>query len=101
MPHSDVVKRLRIEYPTRVPCIVNFEGKEMKFMVPRDTTGGAFLVCMRAQLKKRKYLPQNAEKALFIFHENKLLPNTMPLSDLDTDKSKTLHFVIQLENTFG
>ena len=101
MPNSDIVASLRKEYPTRVPCLVRFQGHEMKFMVPRDTTGGAFMVCMRAQLKKRKHLPLHAEKAIFIFHDNKLLPNTMPLSDLDTDKTKTLKFEIQLENTFG
>ena len=98
---SNIVEKLRKSYPDRVPCLVNFEGHKMKFMVPGNTSGGAFLVCMRTQLKKRKHLPLHADKAIFVFHRNRLMCNTTPLSDLDTNKGEALEFDIQLENTFG
>ena len=95
------VEKLRQAYPNRVPCVVHFQKHVMKFMVPADTTGAAFIVCMRAQMKRKKHIPMTAERAIFVFHKNKLIPGTTPLADLDIDKTKALEFEVQLENVFG
>ena len=96
-----VVQKLRETYPTRVPCLVRFQGNVIKLMVPGSTTGASFMLCIRAQLKRRKHMSLTAERAIFVFHNNKLLPGTTPLADLDTDKDKSLEFEVQLENVFG
>ena len=98
---ADIIQKLRKTYPSRVPCVVRFDGHVMKFMVPADTDGSSFLVCMRAQLKRRHYISLTADRAIFVFHDGKLLPGTLPLSDLDIDKTKPLTFEVQLENVFG
>ncbi len=96
-----MIEELRKKYPDRVPCIVRFDGHVMKFMVPEETNGSAFIVCMRAQLKRKKYISLTADRAIFVFHDGKLLPGTVPLSDLDIDKTKPLMLDVQLENVFG
>ena len=97
----NIISKLRTTYPSRIPCVVLFKDHVMKFMVPADTTGSSFLVCIRVQLKKRKYISLTADRAIFVFHNNKQLPGPLPLSDLDIDKSKPLTFEVQLENVFG
>ena len=96
-----MVKKLRVTYPNRVPCLVRFQGNVIKLMVPGNTTGASFMLCIRAQLKRRKLMSLTAERAIFVFYGDKLLPGTTPLADLDTDKDKALEFEVQLENVFG
>ena len=98
--------RIREKYPERIPVIVEKSYKckylsdlEKKYLVPNDITVGQLCYIVRRRLTL------SAEKALFLFIDNKLLPASSELIGklYETEKNKDgfLYVTYCSENTFG
>ncbi len=94
------------KYPNRIPVIVEKSDKckdlqdidKNKYLVPDDLTFGQFIFVIRKRLKL------SAEKALFLFVKNTLIPsgNLMKqVYDNNADKDGFLYILYTSENTFG
>ena len=94
------------KYPNRIPVIVekspqcknleNFDKK--KFLVPGDMLMSQFIYVIRKRMKL------SPEKAIFVFINNKVVPNSMLLRQIynnDKDKDNFLYVSYSGENTFG
>ena len=94
------------KYPNRIPVIVEKSNRckdindidKSKFLVPNDLTMNQFIYVIRKRLKL------SAEKALFIFINNKILPNSKTLNEIyqeEKDEDNFLYMNYANENTFG
>jgi GABA(A) receptor-associated protein len=95
------MERLIKMYPDRVPVIVESkikEGEKFKFMVPRDKTIREMLI------KLRRHIKMSPKKAMFIFVNDTLPPNSYTVGQVWDDHKNAdnvLHMYYSLENTFG
>jgi len=94
------------KYPNRIPVIVEKSKKSRslndidknKFLVPNDMCMNQFIYVIR------KRLTLTSEKALFIFINDKLVPNSKRLSEIyneEKDSDNFLYVYYSSENTFG
>ena len=95
------------KFPTRLPIIIEIHPvnkkslpplDKSKYLVPQELTVGQFLYVLRKRLKL------NAERAIFLFFNNQLLPTSELLSSVYQnfkDKDLFLYGFISSENTFG
>lgn len=101
--------RIIKHYPDRIPIIVEVHAKDRqtlnigdkkKFLVPNSMTVGEFNYVLYRRLKNK-----DANKALFMFTENKTLASTeqMLTNVYKTNKNEDgfLYFVVTGEETFG
>ena len=99
------VNKIRQKYPDKVPVIINVHQSSYaelppldknKFIIPQSFTIAQLLATIRKRVNLR------AEKALFIFADNSILPTNTIMEDLLTNTDKQyLEFTIAVENTFG
>lgn len=92
-------------YPNRVPVIVEpastttiEQGTILKYMVEKDRTIASFLIQLR------KHIHMSSKKAIFIFVNNCLPPNSYTVGqvwELHKSEDGILHIRYSLENTFG
>ena len=93
-------------YPERVPIIVEkshicydiCDIDKNKFLAPRDINFGQFVFSIRKRLK----LPP--EKAIFLFTDNIIIPNTQNISNAYEqykNKDGFMYITYDSENTFG
>ena len=97
--------RIRVKYPDRIPVIVEKSPKsdvpdldKKKYLVPSDLTVGQFVYVIRKRVKL------SAEKAIFIFVNNKLPPTASLMSTIyeeNKDEDGFLYVLYSGENTFG
>merc|ERR1712205_91503 len=97
--------RIRGKYNDRVPVIVERAEKsdaptldKKKYLVPSDLTVGQFVYVIRKRVKL------SAEKAIFIFVNNKLPPTASLMSTIyeeNKDEDGFLYVLYSGENTFG
>ena len=97
--------RIRVKYPDRIPVIVEKSPKsdvpdldKKKYLVPSDLTFGQFVYVIRKRVKL------SAEKAIFIFVNNKLPPTASLMSTIyeeNKDEDGFLYVLYSGENTFG
>ena len=94
------------KYPNRIPVIVERSEKckeindidKNKFLVPNDLTMNQFIYVVRKRLKL------SAEKALFVFINDKLMPNSRTLYEIyqeEKEEDDFLYMKYASENTFG
>lgn len=98
------------KYPDRIPIIIQCDNKELaslikkrKFLVPNDIQASYLLSIIRNRIKI------SSSKAMFMFHENRLIQSTQMLGQLydsyikNSNKleDKFLYITLQYENTFG
>jgi GABA(A) receptor-associated protein len=94
------------KYPDRVPLIVKpspsdrgaFPIDKSKYITPRDLT----LLQLQQIIRKRIHFP--AEKALYMFINNKMYPITSmigPIYDTHKDTDGFLYIIYCQESTFG
>jgi GABA(A) receptor-associated protein len=94
------------KYPDRVPLIIKpsdsdrdaFPIDKSKYITPRDLT----LLQLQQIIRKRIHFP--AEKALFMFINNKIYPITSmigPIYDTNKDADGFLYITYCQESTFG
>ena len=94
------------KYPNRIPVIVEKSNRckdindidKSKFLVPNDLTMNQFIYVIRKRLKL------SAEKALFIFVNNKIVANSKTLNEIyqeEKDEDNFLYMNYANENTFG
>ena len=94
------------KYPNRIPVIVEKSNRckdindidKSKFLVPNDLTMNQFIYVIRKRLKL------SAEKALFIFINNKIVANSKTLNEIyqeEKDEDNFLYMNYANENTFG
>jgi GABA(A) receptor-associated protein len=94
------------KYPDRVPLIIKpsdsdrdaFPIDKSKYITPRDLT----LLQLQQIIRKRIHFP--AEKALFMFINNKIYPITSmigPIYDTNKDADCFLYITYCQESTFG
>ena len=94
------------KYPNRIPVIVERSEKckaindidKNKFLVPNDLTINQFIYIIRKRLKL------SSEKALFVFINDKLVPNSKTLHEIYQDEKEEdafLYMNYASENTFG
>lgn len=100
---NDILKK----YPTYVPIIINTNEnillKKRKFLVPGN------LYCSSLIYYIKKQMIKDSDKSVFLFYNNFILDNLLPLSEKYKDyKSKNnngddKYFYLELyfENTFG
>ncbi len=97
---------LRKKYPKRIPVIIKKSSTKSnlpdinnkKYLVPNDLTLGQFLFVIR------KNIQISPETALYIFINNKLLPNSYTMNmAYEENKSEDGFLYIEYtgENTFG
>ena len=93
-------------YPERVPIIVEKSNKcfdicdidKNKFLCPRDINFGQFVFSIRKRLK----IP--SEKAIFLFADNTIVPNTQNIAyayEQFKKKDGFMYITYDSENTFG
>jgi len=97
--------RIRKKYPDRIPVIVeNAENSSIddidkkKYLVPADLTVGQFVFVIRKRIKL------TPEKAIFLFVNNVLPPNSElmgALYDKNADQDGFLYATYSGESTFG
>lgn len=99
-------ERIKKKYPDRIPVIVEKSKivdstpniDKQKFLVPKDLTVGQFVYVIRKRIKL------DPEKALFIFVNNTLPPNSALVSQI-YDKHKEddgfLTIVYSCESVYG
>jgi GABA(A) receptor-associated protein len=104
--HSES-KRVLLKYPDRIPLICEKDSRtrtncpnidKNKYLVPRDLTLGQFIYVIR----KRIRMPP--EKAIFVFINGSIFPNSRFISSLyDSykDEDGFLYITYSYENTFG
>ena len=94
------------KYPNRIPVIVERSEKckeindidKNKFLVPNDLTMNQFIYVIRKRLKL------SSEKALFVFINDKLMPNSRTLYEIyqeEKEEDDFLYMNYASENTFG
>jgi len=94
------------KYPNRIPVIVERSKKckeindidKNKFLVPNDLTMNQFIYVVRKRLKL------SSEKALFVFINDKLMPNSRTLYEIyqeEKEEDDFLYMNYASENTFG
>ena len=94
------------KYPSRIPVIVEKssgckdinEIDKTKYLVPDDLTMGQFIFVIRKRLKL------SADKSLFLFVNNSLIPSVNLMKqvyDQNADKDGFLYILYTSENTFG
>ena len=94
------------KYPNRIPVIVERSEKckeindidKNKFLVPNDLTMIQFIYVVRKRLKL------SSEKALFVFINDKLMPNSRTLYEIyqeEKEEDDFLYMNYASENTFG
>ena len=94
------------KYPNRIPVIVERSEKckeindidKNKFLVPNDLTMNQFIYVVRKRLKL------SSEKALFVFINDKLMPNSRTLYEISQEEKEEDDFLYMnyaSENTFG
>ena len=94
------------KYPNRIPVIVERSEKckeindidKNKFLVPNDLTMNQFIYVIRKRLKL------SSEKALFVFINDKLMPNSRTLHEIyqeEKEEDDFLYMKYASENTFG
>jgi GABA(A) receptor-associated protein len=97
-------RKIKKRYPGRVPIICERGDKNMplldkkKYLVPTDMTLGQFMYVIR------KRITLAPEKAMFLFVNNKLMPNMALMSMIYQDEHKAdefLYITYSGENTFG
>jgi len=107
--HLERLKKSQLileKYPDRVPLIIKpsdsdrdaFPIDKSKYITPRDLT----LLQLQQIIRKRIHFP--AEKALFMFINNKIYPITSfigPIYDANKDADGFLYVTYCQESTFG
>jgi GABA(A) receptor-associated protein len=98
-------KRVRDKYPSRIPIIVEINDKNLnsldkqKFLSPADLSVGQFQYVIRQRIKIKP------ERALFMFINKNIIPNTSSTLDVlyrqYMDKDGFLYVYVSSENTFG
>jgi GABA(A) receptor-associated protein len=100
-------KNILIKYPDRIPIICERSKTankdcpmidKNKYLIPMDLTMGQFIYVIR----KRLNIP--AEKAIFLFVNDSLLPSSTPIGHiyhLYKDNDNFLYVSYSFENTFG
>ena len=99
-------KRVRCKYPDRIPVICEkAQGSSIadidkkRYLVPSDLTAGQFAYVIRKRIK------MSSEKAMFIFINNNMLPQTATLMNSIYQEQKGedgfLYITYSGENTFG
>lgn len=94
------------KYPNRIPVIVEKSDKckelkdidKNKYLVPDDLTFGQFIFVVRKRLKL------SADKSLFLFVNNTLIPSMNLMKQVyeqNADKDGFLYILYTSENTFG
>jgi GABA(A) receptor-associated protein len=103
---KEVADRIRAKYSDRIPVIVEKAPKsdvpdidKKKYLVPGDITVGKFVY------EIRKHMKLTAEKAIFVFVNNDVLPPTAALMSQIYERYKDedgfLYVTYSGENTFG
>ena len=96
--------RLKMQYPDRVPVIIEFDKvihkniKKERFLVPTDLTMGQFMFVIRNQLRLEP------AEAIFFICRNTQLPNTYIFSEIHekyAEKCGHVFMRVYKENTFG
>jgi GABA(A) receptor-associated protein len=99
--------RITAKYPDRIPiiCEKNKNNKDIptidkvKYLVPSDLTSGQFVYVIRNRIKL------SAEKAIFIFVNNSVIPPTNSMMNTIYEQYKDpdgfLYITYSGENTFG
>jgi len=85
---------------SHIKVVVNFDGREFKVKVVRDTTIGMLMI------KIRKFLKLRPEDGVFLFWRRRfrsdvLYPTSKLLSDIQSDPGQVLQCNLLREATFG
>jgi GABA(A) receptor-associated protein len=98
-------KRIKLKYPDKIPIIINQPSnnklpklQKIKYLVPDDLTMGQFLLIIRKRMKL------NSDKAIFLFINNTIPPNSELISIIQhdcCDKDGFLYINVIGESTFG
>jgi GABA(A) receptor-associated protein len=99
-------KNILLKYPNKIPVIVErythcrdidtFD--KQKFLIPDDMSMNQFIYIIRKRLKL------TPTKALFVFINNKLVPNSNLISKIyleEKEEDNFLYIQYSSENTFG
>ena len=104
MSYSDTAQRIRKQHVGKVPCIVTFQNKEYKFILPKDLSLSELMIHLRARMKKQdEHTAPSSNKAIFLLTKSGMSPTgvtTMAQLD-DMQKGDFIELNGRLENVFG
>ena len=98
---EDRILKIRASWPDKIPCVLHYGERTVKFIMPCEFTIAQVMQHARRRLKKIGAMRAHHEKAIFLFHDNKLASGTTMLAELDLDRGKAVTFQCQDENVFG
>ncbi len=92
--------RIRKKFPNKLPCVVDFEGTTLKFIVPKDLSVAELMVHIRNQVQAKKLCKQNRSSAFFLMRGATMLQGTMTMQEAVGD-SDSAELTCSRENVFG
>ena len=100
---TSTLERIRKKYPDKCPVLIDYGGKTLKLIVPKDCVFASLMMQVRVQLKQRGWFGGNNEKALFLFtQDGRVLSGTQLVQEIDTpDGTGAIKLTCTAENTFG
>ena len=100
---EEQAKRLREKSGGKIPCVVDIEGLQLKFLVAPDICMSEMMVSIRKQLHKRSANKGSSTAAYFLLTEDaKMASGTTTIAELDADNTRAyLQLNASRENVFG
>ena len=67
------IQKIRTSWPDKVPCIIQYGDRSVKFIMPCEFTIAQLMHHTRRRLKKIGAMRAHHEKAIFLFHATTLV----------------------------
>tara|TARA_B100000900_G_scaffold320166_1_gene279361 strand:- start:380 stop:700 length:321 start_codon:yes stop_codon:yes gene_type:complete len=94
------ILRIRKKFPNKLPCVVEFEGNRLKFIVPKDLSVSELMVHVRNQIEAKKLCDKSRSSAFFLMRGATMMQGTMTMQEaVGGDHDAVL--TCSRENVFG
>eukprot|EP00937_MAST-01D_sp_MAST-1D-sp2_P001882 g1882.t1 len=75
------ILRIRKKFPNKLPCVVDFEGTKLKFIVPKDLSVAELMVHIRNQVVAKKLSKESRSSAFFLMRGATMMQGTMTMQE--------------------
>ena len=75
------ILRIRKKFPNKLPCVVEFEGNRLKFIVPKDLSVSELMVHIRNQIEAKKLCDKSRSSAFFLMRGATMMQGTMTMQE--------------------
>jgi hypothetical protein len=100
---EEQAKRMREKHAGKVPCIVDIEDVQLKFIVAPDICMAEMMTYIRGQLRKKTKDKTSSTAAYFLVTEDaKMASGTTTIGQLDADNPRPyIKLIASRETVFG